>query len=53
MILGAVNKLIVDKEYKEYRKYFGAMKRLLSIKDQLQDFRINYSMSILLQSIQK
>lgn len=32
-LLGAVHKAILDKEYKEYRKYFVVMKRLLALKD--------------------
>lgn len=33
ILLSAVHKSIVEKEYKEYRKYFVVMKRLLNLKD--------------------
>jgi hypothetical protein len=53
ILLGSVHKQILDKEYKEYRKYFVVMKRILLIKDQHQDYRINYSMNQLLVLMNK
>ncbi|CAD8072236.1 unnamed protein product [Paramecium sonneborni] len=53
LILIAINKQIMDKEYKEYRKYLVVLKRLFNIKDQLQLMRIHQGMTKLLEIMQK
>ncbi|CAD8154340.1 unnamed protein product [Paramecium pentaurelia] len=53
LIITAIIKQIMDKEYKEYRKYLVVLKRLFTLKDSLQQMRINQGMSKLLEIMQK